>query len=254
MRVDVEGARCRPPGLVPDGIDVARLPVVEPVAEAEGRRVGALDQSQTSDTVPSWSAYGKTMDGFSKPDVSAPGRYMIAPAPMDGTIAKTVPDRIVAPGYMWMSGTSFATPVVSAAAAQILARHPELTPDQVKGALMLAANYLPNAAGYSGGVGEIDAGVAASVDNPPNPNEGLYRFVVSDPLTGGRAFDSASWAAFLQSGASWAQASWASASWAEASWAAASWAAASWSEASYSAGLDGLMSSMASYSESTFTP
>src|SRR2546427_7374886 len=60
--------------------------------------VGALDQNGTSDpsddTIPSWSAHGKTMDGFSKPDVSAPGRYMVSPAPMDGVIAKSVPDRI----------------------------------------------------------------------------------------------------------------------------------------------------------------
>ena len=215
--------------------------------------VGALDQNGTSDpsddTVPSWSAYGKTMDGFLKPDLSAPGRYMVAPTPMDGTIAKTVPDRIVAPGYIWMSGTSFSTPVVAAAAAQILARHPEFTPDQVKGALMLTANYLPNAGGYSGGVGEIDAGVASTIDSPPNPNVGLYQFVRSDPFTGLRTFDSASWAAYLQSGASWAQASWAEASWAEASWAAASWAAASWSEASWSTNVDSMTGSMASLAE-----
>jgi serine protease AprX len=220
--------------------------------------VGALDQHMSSDpsddTVPEWSAYGKTMDGFAKPDMSAPGRYMVAPSPMDGTIAKTVPDRVLAPGYVWMSGTSFSAPVVSAAAAQILARHPGFTPDQVKGALMLASNYLPSVSGFSAGVGEIDAGVASTIDAPPNPNEGLYQFVVSDPITGSRTFDSASWAAYVKTGASWSQASWASASWAEASWAAASWAEASWSEASYSTTLDALMNSTASYSESTFAP
>jgi serine protease AprX len=220
--------------------------------------VGATDQHFTSDpsddTIPSWSAHGRTLDGFSKPDLSAPGRYMIAPAPMNGTIARTVPDRIVAPGYMWMSGTSFATPVVSAAAAQILARHPGFTPDQVKGALMLAANYLPNVTDNAGGVGEIDAGVASTIDDPPNPNAGLYQFVSSSGSGGSRNFDSASWAEYLKSGASWAQASWAEASWAEASWSAASWAAASWSEAAFSASLNGLMASMASYSESTFNP
>jgi len=220
--------------------------------------VGATDQHFTSDpsddTIPSWSAHGKTLDGFSKPDLSAPGRYMVAPAPMNGTIARTVPDRIVAPGYMWMSGTSFATPVVSAAAAQILARHPGFTPDQVKGALMLAANYLPNVTGNAGGVGEIDAGVASTIDDPPNPNVGLYQFVGTNPLTGSRNFNAASWSEYVRSGASWAQASWAEASWAEASWAAASWAEASWSEAAFSASLNGLMASMASYSESTFNP
>ena len=40
---------------------------------------------------------------------------------------------------MWMSGTSFAAPLVSAAAASILVRHPSWTPDQVKGALMVSA-------------------------------------------------------------------------------------------------------------------
>jgi serine protease AprX len=220
--------------------------------------VGALDQNGTSDpsddTVPSWSAYGKTMDGFSKPDLSAPGRYMVAPAPMDGTIAKAVPDRVLAPGYMWMSGTSFSTPVVSAAAAQILARHPGFTPDQVKGALMLTANWLPNVSDNAGGVGEIDAGFAASVDNPPNPNIGLYQFVNKDNATSSPAFDAASWAEYLQSGASWAQASWSDASWAEASWNEASWAEASWNEASWSSSVDSMMSSMASFSESTFSP
>jgi serine protease AprX len=215
--------------------------------------VGALDQNGTSDpsddTVPSWSAHGQTMDGFGKPDLSAPGRYMLAPAPMDGTIAKTVPDRVLTPGYMWMSGTSFSTPVVSAAAAQVLARHPGFTPDQVKGALMLAANYLPNASGNSAGVGEIDAGVASTFDDPPNPNVGLYQFVTSNPVTGLRTFDSASWASYLASGASWAQASWAEASWAEASWNSASWAEASWAEASWNANVDSMMASMASLSE-----
>jgi serine protease AprX len=215
--------------------------------------VGALDQNGTSDpsddTVPPWSAYGKTMDGFGKPDVSAPGRYMVAPAPMDGTIAKMVPDRVLAPGYMWMSGTSFSTPVVSAAAAQILARHPGFTPDQVKGALMLAANYLPNVSGAAAGVGEIDAGVASTFDDPPNPNVGLYQFVKSDSATGLRTFDSASWASYLASGASWAQASWAEASWAEASWNSASWAEASWAEASWNANVDSMMASMASLAE-----
>ena len=219
--------------------------------------VGATDQMGSSDpsddTIPSWSAHGTTMDGFSKPDISAPGRYMVAPAPMDGTIAKTVPDRIMAPGYMWMSGTSFATPVVSAAAAQILARHPGFTPDQVKGALMLTANWLPNVEGNAGGVGEVDAAVAASIDNPPNPNIGLYQFVSRDAVAG-PAFDAASWAEYLKSGASWAQASWSDASWAEASWNEASWAEASWNEASWSSSVDSMMSSMASYSESTFNP
>jgi subtilisin family serine protease len=111
--------------------------------------VGATDQTQTSatgdDTVAPWSSYGHTADGFAKPELAAPGRYLVMPVSESSTIAAALPDRIVAPGYMWMSGTSFAAPVVSGAAALLLARHPNWTPDQVKGALMLTANPLRQA-------------------------------------------------------------------------------------------------------------
>ena len=101
----------------------------------------------------------------------------------------------------------------------------------------------------------VDDGVCrATIDNPPNPNVGLYQFVSSDPLSGKKLFDGASWAAYLSSGASWAQASWGEASWGEASWNAASWGEASWNAASWSANVDSQMTTLASYSESTFNP
>ena len=121
--------------------------------------VGATDQGQTSttgdDIAAPWSSYGHTADGFAKPELSAPGRYLVMPVPVDSTIAAALPDRVVAPGYMWMSGTSFAAPVVSGAAAQLLARHPDWTPDQVKGALMLTARSLSHP------TASVDLGTAA---------------------------------------------------------------------------------------------
>ncbi len=198
--------------------------------------VGAFDQHGDSatfdDTVAPWSAYGTTADGFHKPELSAPGRWLIMPVPDNATLATELPDRVVAPGYMWMSGTSFASPVVSGAAAQLLALHPDWTPDQVKGALMLSARSLPDPT-HTGGVGEVDASAAAAVDDPPNPNSGLDAFVTANPLNGKPTFSSASWAEAVASDASWAEASWSEASWAEASWSEASWSEASWSEASW---------------------
>jgi subtilisin family serine protease len=195
------------------------------------------------------------MDGFSKPDMAAPGRYMISAVPMGSTLVAAAPDRVTAPGYMWMSGTSFATPVVSGAAAQILARHPDWSPDQIKGALMLTANYLALAGPQGAGVGEIDAAAAASLSfTPPNPNENLDTFVTTDPLTGTKTFDQASWVSAVSTSASWSSASWASASWASASWSSASWASASWSSASWVSNVGTAMSSLASWNEATMAP
>jgi serine protease AprX len=197
--------------------------------------VGASDMNGTAytaadDSVAPWSAFGYTLDGFAKPDIGAPGRYIVGPVPSTSTMAKEHPERVTSSGYMWMSGTSFAAPMVSGSAALVLAYHPNWTPDQVKGALMLTAQ--PTAAGTALGVGELNAKAATQVLSPPNPNKALNQFVGSDG-SGGLAFDSASWANTAQADASWNSASWNSASWANASWANASWNSASWAAASW---------------------
>src|SRR5436190_15199684 len=216
--------------------------------------VGASDTgksvSTNDDTAAPWSAYGYTLDGFAKPDLSAPGRYMVGPVPVTSTLYSERPDHIVEPGYMELSGTSFAAPVVSGIAALILGSNPTLSPDQVKGALLLGAKPLPKATDMSEGAGEVNAGKSIQLRNPPAANKALNRFVISDPGTGSLVFDAASWASAAKADASWANASWSDASWSSASWASASWAAASWASASWaSASWDSSSSAAASWSD-----
>jgi serine protease AprX len=200
--------------------------------------VGAADLNGTMATSDDfnapWSAYGYTLDGFLKPELGAPGRYMNGAVPTSAALYAQHPERIVAPGYLWMSGTSFAAPVVAGIAADLLALHPGWTADQVKGALMLSAAQAGASTGsYALGVGEVQASAAAAVLSPPNPNAGLDNYLVSDP-NGGLTFDAASWSSTAQANASWSSASWSSASWSSASWSSASWSSASWSSASWS--------------------
>jgi len=199
--------------------------------------VGAVDLGKSyyrsDDTAAPWSAWGYTEDGFSKPEIGAAGRYMVGPVPTSSTLPAERPDHVVGPGYMELSGTSFAAPVVAGSAAQILARHPNWTPDQVKGALMVTAQALPSAVRGSLGVGEVNAYAAAKLSYAPNPNLALRKFVTSSGSGGELRFDPTGWSAAVQANASWADASWADASWAAASWADASWADASWAEASW---------------------
>jgi serine protease AprX len=216
--------------------------------------VGASDTgksvSTNDDVAAPWSAYGYTLDGFAKPDLAAPGRYMVGPVPVTSTLYAERPDHVVEPGYMELSGTSFAAPIVSGVSALILGKHPEYTPDQVKGALMVGTKPMPTATNLSEGVGEVNAARSIETLNPPNPNKALNAFIVTDPIGGGRVFDAASWAAKARTDASWADASWADASWASASWSAASWADASWSDASWaSASWADTVAAMASWAD-----
>jgi serine protease AprX len=200
--------------------------------------VGAVDLGNSlkpyDDKAAPWSAWGYTEDGFRKPELGAPGRYMVGAVPMSSTLAALRPDHIVSPGYMELSGTSFAAPVVAGTAAQMLARHPSWTPDQLKGVLMVTAKPLPQAIAGSTGVGEMNAARAANFPRtPPNPNKSLNAFLVQDS-SGALTFNAASWSDTVKSNASWGDASWGDASWGDASWGDAAWSVASWADVSWS--------------------
>jgi len=200
--------------------------------------VGALDLDGTTriseHDVPNWSAFGYTKDGFRKPEVAAAGRYMIGPVPTTSTLVRDKASNVISPGYIRLSGTSFAAPVVAGAAAQLLIKHPDWTPDQIKGALMQRARYVPEAHRGEAGVGEINASRSITLTRPPNPNAALNRFVKTDGLLGIPAFDGAAWHTAAKSSASWDSVSWTDVSWTDVSWTDASWADVSWTDVSWS--------------------
>jgi serine protease AprX len=215
--------------------------------------VGAADigssLSAGDDTAAPFSAYGYTPDGFAKPEIAAPGRYMIGAVPPNSTLPTLRPANVTAPGYMMLSGTSFAAPVVSGAAAEMMAQHPDWGPDQVKGALMLTATPEPNAPAGSLGVGEVNiAALRAFKKTPPNPNASLNAFVnvTADgtrvfnstawqaAALANRAWDTAAWSDVAWSDAAWSDAAWSDVAWADVAWASVAWGTVAWSDAAWS--------------------
>jgi serine protease AprX len=199
--------------------------------------VGAVDLGNSlranDDATAPWSAWGYTYDGFYKPEISAPGRYMVGPVPPGSTLTSVKASNMVGNDRIQLSGTSFAAPVVSGTVADMLARHPGWTPDQVKGALMQTARAVRIGNPLSAGLGEVTASRAVSAWATPNPNKGLERFLTTDS-TGGTSFDSMSWANSAKSDMSWNSMSWADQSWSDMSWADQAWDAMSWADQSWS--------------------
>jgi serine protease AprX len=225
-----------------------------PMAYAPGNdpfviTVGALDLHDSANPdradVPSWSAWGYTLDGFAKPELSAPGRALVGPVPPGSTLAAERPKQLVRGTdgtYMTLSGTSLAAPIVAGIAADLLALRPELTPDQVKGALMHGARKLRKVKTLAGGVGEAFAPAAATLASPPNPNRALNGFLVPDESGGGVVFDDVSWLDAAKASVTWdavswldgwADVSWSDVSWSDVSWSDVSWADVSWSDVSW---------------------
>jgi serine protease AprX len=198
--------------------------------------VGAIDLGNSiranDDSVAPWSAYGYTPDGFYKPDVAAPGRYMVGPVPAGSSLTVEKASNLVGKERIQLSGTSFAAPVVAGTVSQMLARHPGWTPDQVKGVLMRTARAVRRNP-ESAGVGEITASRAAAATYAPNPNVGLEQFFKSVSGGPGQAFDAMSWANAAKSDMSWNSMSWTSQSWSDQSWSDQSWASMSWADMSW---------------------
>jgi serine protease AprX len=101
--------------------------------------VGAMDDRGTKgthdDRLAGWSSHGVTQDGFTKPEVLAPGTQLTAPTAPNSDYFRACRNCIVDRYYFQAGGTSMSAAVVSGAVALILERHPHWTPDQVKGAL-----------------------------------------------------------------------------------------------------------------------
>jgi serine protease AprX len=176
--------------------------------------VGGVDsqgtRSTSDDVQASWSSRGTTQDGFSKPDVEAPGAHIVTTLAPGSSFASACPTCVVGGAYFQLSGTSLAAPIVAGIAADLLAAHPWWTPSMVKGAIVNTAVPL------SDGGDEVQAMNAYWANwSQLSSDQGLTPNDLIDPSTGTIDPDAASWSA-----ASWSTA---------ADPLAASWSAASWS-------------------------
>jgi serine protease AprX len=199
--------------------------------------VGAVDTQGTpgsgDDTVPTWSSYGTTQDGFSKPDVLAPGAHIVSTLSPNSGLTSLCPSCVTDHSYFKMGGTSMAAAVVSGAVADILSVDPSWTPDQVKGTLMARTRPVPDAStGTTDPVGEVDLNKVLQLlgGAPEAPaDQGLTPNQFIDPATGNINDQTGSWAT-----GSWHTGSWHTGSWHTGSWAAATgqWVAP-WAGASF---------------------
>ncbi len=158
--------------------------------------VGSLTDNGTGnnfsdDYVSSFSSMGPSVgDLVLKPDLVAPGNRVVAAIDSGTALAAMLPDRVrncngqgCSGIYLEMSGTSMATPLVSAAVALMLEKDPTLSPATVKARLMRSARKLDaDASSVGAGVLDIDA---AMNDTGVMTVEALSPLMVPDSSTNG---------------------------------------------------------------------
>ncbi len=127
--------------------------------------VGAVNTwgtvGRSDDTIATFSSRGPTAYDFAvKPDVAAPGVKIVSLQAANSALATLYPTTHVAGSgnnaYMYLSGTSMATPMVSGGIALLLQGVPGLSPAQVKLALQNGATFVHDGGLMGGGAGEVN--------------------------------------------------------------------------------------------------
>src|SRR5918997_592734 len=190
-----------------DAVDYA--PANDPFALS----VGAVDDQNTQargdDAFADWSSVGETQDGFSKPEIGAPGAHIVSTLSRRSAFEDLCPACVVDGDYIRVGGTSMAAPVVAGVAALVFEAHPEWTPDEAKSTLVDTERNV------DGGVDEVNALAAVSPATPSSgANAGIERNGLIDATSGEIDYTRSSWgrsswgAAPETLAADWARSSW----------------------------------------------
>jgi len=228
--------------------------------------VGAYDDKQdtslNNDQVPKWSSIGPTFEGLVKPDVVAPGRTVISARGYGSQIELENPKAHIAPSYIKGSGTSQAAAVTSGLAALLVQARPELTPDQVKAALMKTALPIPNYSATEQGKGRIQWAAALTAEpgtavqqvatstglgsielsrggnnvQTDCGNDGTIDVIAGEIDVRCEPWLGSSWTGSSWTGSSWTGSSWTGSSWTGSSWTGSSWTGSSWTGSSWTGG------------------
>jgi serine protease AprX len=236
-------------------------PAVDPYVLA----LGTADTSGTADLgddqVPSFSPYPKKASTRSV-DLVAPGVHLQGLRVPNSFIDADHPEGFLSSRYFRGSGTSESTAITSGAAALVLQKYPDATPDQVKKLLMDTAVPVKGNR-HAIGTGELQLGPALSAPLPawtqtwaPSTGTGslessrgtdhltrdgvvlqgerdIFGFPVSTASLAALEAAGSSWSGGVWNGSTWSGSSWSGSSWSGNSWSGSSWSGNSWSSGTW---------------------
>ena len=249
--------------------------VADPATDPYVIAVGAEDPMGTipsaDDTVPAFSQRGT---GSRHPDLVAPGVSVMGLLSPGSTLANQYPAGIIGGRYFRGSGTSQAAALTSGAVADMLSVNPNLTPDQVKNALVSSAtrisvnnpNYvgagLLNLAGAeavrpttqtqtfatANGSGSLEqarganhvtaGGVTLTGEQDIFGSAWVPSVIVPQEqnLTAwnGGVYNGVTWSGNTWTGVTWSGVTWSGVTWSGVTWSGVTWSGATWSSVTWS--------------------
>ncbi|MDJ0924383.1 MAG: S8 family serine peptidase [Acidimicrobiia bacterium] len=248
--------------VVASGNDGNSLPLRNPALQPHVIAVGASDSNYTASPSNDYVA-GFTNCGTSSRhiDVLAPGRSIISLRNPGSSADVNYPEARIGDRLFLGSGTSQASAVVSGAAALMLSQFPDLTPNEVKAALMETSREVAadNAQCAQAGLIDLDkledefeeaedyedlslqsSGWYGNGSGSLEGARGSHHVAVDGVVLEGeqdifgKSFISEVWAKYAANYMSWDGGDWNGTSWSGTSWSGTSWSGTSWSGTSWS--------------------
>jgi serine protease AprX len=188
-----------------------------------------------------FSASGKTLEGYWKPDIYAPGVDIIS-ALANMSIweyrysDRKITTRVAGTDYEYFraSGTSMAAPMVAGAAALLLQAEPELTPDQVKYRLTWAGTVID-------GDDYLDVYEALTTPTTNAANQDLVPHMLLAKMAmiaywgSQNGEENIDWESVDWNAVNWDAVNWDAVNWNAVNWNAVNWNAVNWNAVNWNA-------------------
>jgi serine protease AprX len=194
-------------------------PANDPFVITVGATEEKGDSNRNNDKIASFSAFDETPEGFSKPEIHAPGKDIISVLSKVSELDVIYPDRVVAgEEYFRASGTSLSAPMVAGTVALLLQGEPDLTPDQVKYRLI-------NTSGKVSQGNYLDVYAAVATITTESANTGIEAsqmlWTGTEPIT---------WTSVGWNSVGWNSVGWNSVGWNSVGWNSVGWNSTVWDE------------------------
>ncbi len=185
-----------------------------------------------------FSSRGPTVDGFSKPDVLAPGRRVVSLRAIDGaprgdaaqtnskergkvaTSSLTFDPTF----YARMSGTSVSSAMVAGVAALVRSYHPDYSPTKIKAAVLGSGRSITGSPREAVEAAKALTATERNVNKDLLPSRLLMQTLAKSGVTG----SGTTWEGITWEGVTWEAITWESVTWEAVTWESVSWEGVMW--------------------------
>ncbi|PYN11707.1 MAG: hypothetical protein DME05_23625, partial [Candidatus Rokuibacteriota bacterium] len=171
-----------------------------------------------------FSSRGPTVDGFSKPDVLAPGRRVVSLRAIDGAPRGDAAQTFDPTFYARMSGTSVSSAMVAGVAALVLSYHRDYSPTKIKGAVLGSGRSIAGSPREAVEAAKALTATERNVNKDLLPSRLLMQTLAKSGVTG----SGTTWEGITWEGVTWEAITWESVTWEAVTWESVSWEGVMW--------------------------